>query len=195
MSRWRDPHLQVGKKYFYLYNLNKNNYANPANLMLISTLFFTCVFQYRSFQVHDMIISIHIWINRYRLPAPGIKSFLMPGLRLPIAWLRHTHSFISTIRAIPSNTIHRNNVGLLSGQRAEGLPTCWSTLFRCLAFARTIVKHNRIFPTHATLTAHPCVLTLSSLTLHCHFHPLQAANCCRNSRLVVDENVLKWVKY
>ena len=29
-------------------------------------------------------------------------------------------------------------------------------------------------------------LTLSSLTLHCHLHPLQAANCCRNSRLVVD---------
>ena len=37
-------------------------------------------------------------------------------------------------------------------------------------------------------------LTLSSLTLHCHLHPLQAANCCRNSRLVVDENDLKWVK-
>ena len=28
---------------------------------------------------------------------------------------------------------------------------------------------------------------------HCHLHPLQAANCCRNSRLVVDENDLKWV--
>ena len=27
----------------------------------------------------------------------------------------------------------------------------------------------------------------------CHFHPLQAANCCRNSRLVVDENDLNWV--
>ena len=24
-------------------------------------------------------------------------------------------------------------------------------------------------------------------------NPLQAANCCRNSRLVVDENDLKWV--
>ena len=35
--------------------------------------------------------------------------------------------------------------------------------------------------------------TLSSLTLHCHLHPLQAANCCRNSRLVVDEDDLKWV--
>ena len=27
-----------------------------------------------------------------------------------------------------------------------------------------------------------------------HFHPLQAANCCRNSRLVVNENDLKWVE-
>ena len=37
-------------------------------------------------------------------------------------------------------------------------------------------------------------LTLSILTLHCHLHTLQAANCCRNSRLVVDEDDLKWVK-
>ena len=35
-------------------------------------------------------------------------------------------------------------------------------------------------------------LTMSSLILHCH--PLQAANCCRNSRLVVDEDDLMWVK-
>ena len=34
-------------------------------------------------------------------------------------------------------------------------------------------------------------LTFSSLTLHCHLHPLQAANCCRNSRLVVDEDDFK----
>ena len=27
----------------------------------------------------------------------------------------------------------------------------------------------------------------------CHLYPLQAANCCRNSRLVVDEDDLKWV--
>ena len=33
------------------------------------------------------------------------------------------------------------------------------------------------------------ILTLSILTLHCHLHPLQAANCCRNSRLVVDEKI------
>ena len=31
-------------------------------------------------------------------------------------------------------------------------------------------------------------------TYHCHLHPLQAANCCRNSRLVVDEDDLKWLK-
>ena len=27
----------------------------------------------------------------------------------------------------------------------------------------------------------------------CHLHPLQAANCCRNSRLAVDEDDLKCV--
>ena len=32
-------------------------------------------------------------------------------------------------------------------------------------------------------------LTLSSLTLQCHLHPLQAANCCRE--FVVDEDYLK----
>ena len=29
---------------------------------------------------------------------------------------------------------------------------------------------------------------------HCHPHPLQTANCCRDSRLVVDEDDSKWVK-
>ena len=29
---------------------------------------------------------------------------------------------------------------------------------------------------------------------YCHLHPLEAANCCRNSRLVVDKGDLKWVK-
>ena len=38
------------------------------------------------------------------------------------------------------------------------------------------------------------VLTLSSLTLPLSSHQLQAANCFRNSRLVVDEDDLKWVK-
>ena len=37
-------------------------------------------------------------------------------------------------------------------------------------------------------------VTLSSLTLPLSSHPLQAANCCRNSRLVVDEDDLMWVK-
>ena len=27
---------------------------------------------------------------------------------------------------------------------------------------------------------------------HCHLYTLQAANCCRNSRLVVDEDDLMW---
>ena len=34
-------------------------------------------------------------------------------------------------------------------------------------------------------------LTLSGLNLPCHLHPLRAASCCRNSRLVVDEDDLK----
>ena len=29
---------------------------------------------------------------------------------------------------------------------------------------------------------------------HCHLHPQQAANCCRISRLVVDEDDLMWLK-
>ena len=29
---------------------------------------------------------------------------------------------------------------------------------------------------------------------YCHLHPLQAANCCRNSRLVVDEDNWMWLK-
>ena len=29
---------------------------------------------------------------------------------------------------------------------------------------------------------------------HCHLHPLQAANCCRNSQLVMGEDDLMWVK-
>ena len=37
-------------------------------------------------------------------------------------------------------------------------------------------------------------LTLSSLNLHCHLYPLQAANCYRNCQLVVDEDDLMWVK-
>ena len=36
-------------------------------------------------------------------------------------------------------------------------------------------------------------LTVSGLKLPCHLHPLQAANCCRNSRLIVDEEDLNRV--
>ena len=38
------------------------------------------------------------------------------------------------------------------------------------------------------------LLILSSLNLQCHFQPLQDANCCRNSRLVVDGEDLKRMK-
>ena len=44
--------------------------------------------------------------------------------------------------------------------------------------------------------AQSCYHTVAYLVMfyNCHLRPLQAANCCRNSRLVVDEDDLKWVK-
>ena len=55
-------------------------------------------------------------------------------------------------------------------------------------------KNNSLF-VHATkILLVPHYLTLSSLNLPLSSHPLQAANCCRNSRLVVDEDDLKSVK-
>ena len=42
------------------------------------------------------------------------------------------------------------------------------------------------------VNAHLYALTLS--VYHCHLQPLQAANCCRNSRLVVVGDDLMWVK-
>ena len=62
---------------------------------------------------------------------------------------------------------------------------------------------NCFFPAHSEIsnianrdesTCNVCWDLFSSLTVHCHIHPLQAANCCRNSRLVVDEEDFKWVK-
>ena len=38
------------------------------------------------------------------------------------------------------------------------------------------------------------ISTLLGLILQLSSHPLQAANCCRNSRLAVDEDDLKWVE-
>ena len=38
----------------------------------------------------------------------------------------------------------------------------------------------------------PVYLILASMNLP-HLHPLKAVNCCLNSRLVVDEDDLKWV--
>ena len=45
-----------------------------------------------------------------------------------------------------------------------------------------------------TATLRIMCLTLSSLSLPLSSHPLKAANCCRNSRLVEDEDELMWVK-
>ena len=60
----------------------------------------------------------------------------------------------------------------------------------CLYYDNKL-KNN--YPNLTDFTPDLLTLTLSSLTLHCHPHPLQAANCCRNSRLVVDEDDLKCV--
>ena len=40
------------------------------------------------------------------------------------------------------------------------------------------------------------ILTFKPLAwiYHCHFHPLQAGNCCHNSRFVVNEDDLMWFK-
>ena len=52
-------------------------------------------------------------------------------------------------------------------------------------------KRKAIFKSNILNDMHTnSFLTLSSLTLHCHLHPLQAAICCRKSRLVVDEDDL-----
>ena len=53
---------------------------------------------------------------------------------------------------------------------------------------------NYLFPEGKVLAGHSEVFQfkiLSSLTLHCHLHPLQAVNCCRYSRLVMDKDDLK----
>ena len=56
------------------------------------------------------------------------------------------------------------------------------------------LKLKKMFGPHCLHKKSFSVLTLSSLTLHCHLHPLQSANCSRNLRLVVNEDDLKWVK-
>ena len=42
-------------------------------------------------------------------------------------------------------------------------------------------------------TPEPEIEPYQARIFHCDFHPLQAVNCGRNSRLVVDENYLEWV--
>ena len=41
---------------------------------------------------------------------------------------------------------------------------------------------------------YPFINPFQAWVYHCHLHSLQAANCCRNSRLVVDEDDLMWFK-
>ena len=71
-----------------------------------------------------------------------------------------------------------------------------------LHHSTTVLFHLKLttgnfFPnwkTHVlSLTARGSTLTFQAWIYHSHLHPLQAANCCRNSRLVVDEGDLKWV--
>ena len=68
------------------------------------------------------------------------------------------------------------------------------TALRCQAFLPGRCKSEALAFSQKLLNMIKLRLTPSILTLHCHLHLLQAANCCRNSRLVVDENDLKWVK-
>ena len=49
---------------------------------------------------------------------------------------------------------------------------------------------NSIYQSEIKWTLQP----FQAWVYHCHLHPLQAANCCRNSQLIVDEDELKWVK-
>ena len=39
-----------------------------------------------------------------------------------------------------------------------------------------------------------CQSALTPSSLNCHLYPQQAANCCRNSRLVADEDDFMWFK-
>ena len=55
------------------------------------------------------------------------------------------------------------------------------------------IPQNGILYTNVPpMSSHLCS-TLSSLNLPCHLHSPQAANCCRTSRLVVNEADLNWV--
>ena len=61
----------------------------------------------------------------------------------------------------------------------------------CLAAAIHNLKWLKI--THICLFTNLDVKLFQAWIYNCHIHPLQAANSCRNSRLVVDEDGLKWL--
>ena len=48
---------------------------------------------------------------------------------------------------------------------------------------------------HINSIKHDAYQPFQARVYHCHLHPLQAENCCRNYRLIVDEDDLMWVKY
>ena len=59
----------------------------------------------------------------------------------------------------------------------------------CIVF-RFFFCNSYKFKIHLRTFGQAVLILVHLLTLH----PLQAANCCRNSRLVVDEDDLKWVE-
>ena len=46
----------------------------------------------------------------------------------------------------------------------------------------------------SSFLSYPKVIPFQARLYHSHLHPPQAANCCRNSRLVVVEDDLMWFK-
>ena len=63
----------------------------------------------------------------------------------------------------------------------------------CIRCAQNLPSFIEIF-TCNIITSIGCIfLTLSSLNIPYSIYQLQAANCCRNYRLVVKENDLMWM--
>ena len=59
-----------------------------------------------------------------------------------------------------------------------------------MPWIRTETSRGCMFSLHLSWFLQP----FQAWIYHCHLYPLQAANCCRNSRLVVNKDDLKWVK-
>ena len=64
----------------------------------------------------------------------------------------------------------------------------------CLCLRYVYHRDTSVLTTYVDTMLHMCFvnlhsfLTLSGLIYHCYLHPLQASNCCRNSRFIVDED-------